>query len=172
MRVEAATLPSLDDKKPPDSSATQQSAAPRQANAPNTDSKGQSIPNQQNRAPVQQSPIQQNAAPNANSQTTNQDQTNLTTVPYLIGMKRDLAEEKLLGTQLLIGKIVYKEDPSGGRQVGLVLEQTPTAGSRVSPGTSVSITELHMKAENFSSWDQLATYAPRFLALWPNIDVR
>ena len=32
--------------------------------------------------------------------------------------------------------------------------------------------ELHMKAENFSSWDQLATYAPRFLALWPNIDVR
>ena len=81
MRVEAATLPSLDDKKPPDSSATQQSAAPRQANAPNTDSKGQSIPNQQNRTPVQQSPIQQNAAPNANSQTTNQDQTNLTTVP-------------------------------------------------------------------------------------------
>jgi hypothetical protein len=30
----------------------------------------------------------------------------------------------------------------------------------------------HMKDKNLSGWDQIAKYAPRFLALWPSIDVR
>jgi KAP-like P-loop domain-containing protein/PASTA domain-containing protein len=31
---------------------------------------------------------------------------------------------------------------------------------------------MHMENANFTSWDQIALYTPRFLALWPKIDIQ
>jgi hypothetical protein len=137
-RVEAATVATYDGKKPPDGPPTQQSAPPQQTNAPNTDAKPQSIPNEQNRSPVQQSPIQQSPPPAESKPTASStSQVKMVDVPSVQGQALALAEKTLVSIGLRLGVV---RDGYSVSEIGNVIAQTPNLGERVPLDTPINLT--------------------------------